>query len=265
MGPLSRRQSQALRVAQDRPDLASVQEAITEGTADPLRVLPSDAVSILAHGGVGAKAAAAIGSKPYNGLQPPGVVDDGQEKHDRHLEALIEQLLCPQQNLWQQQQVAQQAADGSMSVPADVLDNLQQLPADDLARLVANYARAGQFSAALVLLEEAVAVGRYDAVRQIGQKIFLQAAGAAGNVRAVLRFLHSFPPEFTTAKTYNLALSACQSAKSLQAASKIIDIMAIRQFPCDFIHFTTLITGKVAAVLVCSLVIFNSLDRTVGK
>lgn len=302
---LNRRQSQALRVAQDRPDLASVQEAIAEGAADPLRVLPNDAVSILAHGAVGAKAAAAIGSKPYNGLQPPGVVDvgrlqiadslaakinaavtnsfnggdsssssrglasdssinavagshggassssngssgvghssrflgdsgvtdddhwqppkyrrggirlrskratkaaqqlpkqslvanelstvlhgdnlnnsgslqDGQEKHDRHLEALIEQLLCPQQNLWQQQQVAQQATDGSMSVPADVLDNLQKLPADDLAGLVANYARAGQFSAALVLLEEAVAIGRYDAVRQIGQKIFLQAAG----------------------------------------------------------------------------------------
>jgi hypothetical protein len=110
-------------------------------------------------------------------LNNSGSLQDGQEKHDRHLEALIEQLLCPQQNLWQQQQVAQQAADGSMSVPADVLDNIQQLPADDLARLVANYARAGQFSAALVLLEEAVVMGRHDAVKQMGQKIFLQAAG----------------------------------------------------------------------------------------
>jgi len=77
------------------------------------------------------------------------------------------------------------------------------------------------------------------------------SAGAAGNVQAVLRFLHLFPPEFATAKTYNLALSACQTAKSLQAASKVIDIMAIRQVPCDYIHFTTLITGKIAAQLFC--------------
>ncbi|WIA13975.1 hypothetical protein OEZ85_002539 [Tetradesmus obliquus] len=106
---------------------------------------------------------------------------------------------------------------------------------------------SGQFTASLLLIEEAAAAGRADVLEKVSHKIFLQAAGAARNTRAVLRFLQLLPAECADARTYNMAIKACSTAKDLHGALKVMDMMAIRQVPCDFIHFTTLITVCAAA------------------
>lgn len=175
----------------------------------------------------------------------PGPAKGGlQEDHDTHLEGVIEQLLCPTRNVWElSQQAAPPAADSSDVLPQDVLQGIGSLPADKLAQLQANLARAGQFTASLLLIEEAAAAGRADVLEKVSHKIFLQAAGAARNTRAVLRFLQLLPAECADARTYNMAIKACSTAKDLHGALKVMDMMAIRQVPCDFIHFTTLITG----------------------
>jgi pentatricopeptide repeat protein len=167
-----------------------------------------------------------------------------EEEHDTNLEGVIEQLLCPTRNVWElSQQAAPPAADSSDALPKDVLQGIGSLPADDLAQLQADLARKGQFTASLLLIEEAAAASRSDVLEKVSHKIFLQAAGAARNTRAVLRFLQLLPAEFADARTYNMAIKACSTARDLHGALKVIDLMAIRQVPCDFIHFTTLITG----------------------
>uniref|UniRef100_A0A383VR28 PROP1-like PPR domain-containing protein n=1 Tax=Tetradesmus obliquus TaxID=3088 RepID=A0A383VR28_TETOB len=179
----------------------------------------------------------------------PGPAKGGlQEDHDTHLEGVIEQLLCPTRNVWElSQQAAPPAADSSDVLPQDVLQGIGSLPADKLAQLQAHLARAGQFTASLLLIEEAAAAGRADVLEKVSHKIFLQAAGAARNMRAVLRFLQLLPAECADARTYNMAIKACSTAKDLHGALKVMDMMAIRQVPCDFIHFTTLITVCAAA------------------
>jgi pentatricopeptide repeat protein len=167
-----------------------------------------------------------------------------QEEHDTHLEAVIEQLLCPTRNVWElQQQAARPAADSSDALPEAVLRGIGTLPADDLAQLQANLARQGQFTASLLLVEEAAAAERSDVLEKVSHKVFLRAAGAARNTRAVLRFLQLLPPDFADARTYNMAIKACSTARDLHGALKVIDIMVIRQVPCDVMHFTTLING----------------------
>lgn len=169
---------------------------------------------------------------------------DTPEQVDAHLEAFIEQVLCPKLNAWELKRSAPAAPDGSKAVPPEVLQSIGTVSADELAQLQANLARNGQFSAALLILEEAVAAGRLDVVAQTSHRAFLRSAGAAGNTRAVLRFLQLLPADYATAQTYNLALKACSTAKDLPGALKVVDMMAIRQVPCDFIHFTTLIAGE---------------------
>jgi pentatricopeptide repeat protein len=175
-----------------------------------------------------------------------------QEEHDTHLEGVIEQLLCPTRNVWElSQQAAPKAADSSDALPADVLQGIGSISADELAQLQANLARQGQFTASLLLIEEAAAAGRSDVLEKVSHKIFLQAAGAARNTRAVLRFLQLLPADCADARTYNMAIKACSTARDLHGALKVIDLMAIRQVPCDFIHFTALITGVLVGVCLC--------------
>jgi pentatricopeptide repeat protein len=172
------------------------------------------------------------------------------EDNDTHLEAVIEQLLCPTRNVWElQQQAAPPAADSSDALPDAVLQGIGELPADELAQLQANLARQGQFTASLLLLEEAVAADRSDVLEKLSHKVFMRAAGTARNTRAALRFLQLLPPDFADARTYNMAIKACSTARDLHGALKVMDLMAIRQVPCDFIHFTTLING--ASVRAC--------------
>eukprot|EP00878_Enallax_costatus_P009353 GHUV01009775.1.p2 GENE.GHUV01009775.1~~GHUV01009775.1.p2 ORF type:complete len:470 (+),score=146.39 GHUV01009775.1:319-1728(+) len=166
---------------------------------------------------------------------------------DSHLETFIEQVLCPKLNVWELKKATPPAPDGSQAVPAEVLNNISSISADEVAQLQADLARNGQFSASLLLLEEAVAAGRMDVVAQTSHRAFLRAAGAAQNTRAVLRFLQLLPVDYADAKTYNMAVKACSTAKDLPGALKVIDMMAIRQVPCDYIHFTTLITVCAAA------------------
>lgn len=168
-----------------------------------------------------------------------------QEEHDDHLEAFIEQLLCPTRNMWElKEQAATPKPDGGEALPPEVLSNISTLSAEYLAELQAHLARNGQFSASLLLMEEAAAAGRQDVLEKTSHKVFLRAAGEAHNTRAVLRFLHLLPAEYTDARTYNLAIKACSTAKDLHGALKVIDMMTIRQVVCDLMHFTTLITGE---------------------
>lgn len=177
------------------------------------------------------------------GFSSSGTSADIQDQVDAHLEAFIEQVLCPKLNVWELKQSAPAAPDGSQAVPPEVLASISTISADTLGQLQANLARNGQFQVSLLILEEAVAAGRLDVVAQTSHRAFLRAAGAANNIKAVLRFLHLLPPDYADAKTYNLALKACSTARDLAGALKVMDVMTIRNVPCDFIHFTTLITG----------------------
>jgi hypothetical protein len=93
------------------------------------------------------------------------------------LEALIERMLCPQTDQRSQQQRSAAAVDGRDAIDPAVLANLHSLRSEEVWRHQNKLARKGQLLAALLLLEEAGAVGRADVLANTSQKTFMRAAG----------------------------------------------------------------------------------------
>lgn len=102
---------------------------------------------------------------------------EAAEDHDEHLEAFIEQMLCPKTSVWKRSETAPATTDSREAVDADVLANIHTMPLEQVQQQQAKLVGRGQLQAALVLLEEAAAAGRRDVLQQTSHKEFLRAAG----------------------------------------------------------------------------------------
>jgi hypothetical protein len=103
---------------------------------------------------------------------------DEAEGHDEHLEAFIEQMLCPKTSSWKRTDAGPSStADGREAVNAEILANIHTAPVDQVLQEQARLVGQRQLLAALVLLEEAAGAGRRDIMHNTQHKPFIQAAG----------------------------------------------------------------------------------------
>lgn len=103
--------------------------------------------------------------------------------HDEHLEAFIEQMLCPKTSTWKGAAgPAAAGVDGREAIDAELLANIHTVPLEQVQQQQAKLVAGKQLLAALVLLEEAAAAGRRDVMRYTQRKPFLRAAGRCAGV-----------------------------------------------------------------------------------
>jgi len=127
------------------------------------------------------------------------------------------------------------------TLPSAELDGVASADAPDVARRFAELARAGEFHAAVQLLQAAAGAGRADAVARLSHRAFLRAAKSARAPREALAFLRALPDGAARdPRTYTLALSVCAAAASPGAAQAVQDVMAARGVPLDLAHSTAL-------------------------
>lgn len=104
--------------------------------------------------------------------------DDETDGHDEHLEAFIEQMLCPKTSSWKRTDAGPSStADGREAVNPEILANIHTAPVEQVMQEQARLVGQRQLLAALVLLEEAAGAGRRDIMHNTQHKPFIQAAG----------------------------------------------------------------------------------------
>lgn len=103
------------------------------------------------------------------------------EDRDEHLDAFIEQMLCPKTSVWKRSDThAGAATDSREAIDPDLLANIHTAPLEQVRQQQEKLVGNGQLLAALSLLEEAAAAGRRDVMHNTAHKAFLRAAGGCG-------------------------------------------------------------------------------------
>jgi hypothetical protein len=100
------------------------------------------------------------------------------EDRDEHLDAFIEQMLCPKTSVWKRSDTdAGAAKDSREAIDPDLLANIHTAPLEQIRQQQEKLVGNGQLLAALSLLEDAAAAGRRDVMHGTAHKAFMRAAG----------------------------------------------------------------------------------------
>jgi hypothetical protein len=105
--------------------------------------------------------------------------ESAAEENDQHLEAFIEQMLCPKTSTWKRSAATASAADGREAIDPELLASIHTAPLEQVQQQQQGLVARKQLLAALLLLEEATAAGRMDVLRYTQHKPFLRAAGGS--------------------------------------------------------------------------------------
>jgi len=171
---------------------------------------------------------------------------------DVFLDSFINRLLSPVHHEWRDgprgNAAPPPASRKDEALPQTMSDALPTMEASNVASVFANFSREGRLRAALQVLEIVANASRADVAARLSHRYFLRAASAAGEPRAVLRFLQLLPPEAADGRTYNMALDACARNADLETATSITALMTVRGAALDAIHRTTLIACATRAL-----------------
>lgn len=108
-----------------------------------------------------------------------GAAESAAEENDQHLEAFIEQMLCPKTSTWKRSAATASTADGREAIDPELLASIHTAPLEQVQQQQQGLVARKQLLAALLLLEEATAAGRMDVLRYTQHKPFLRAAGGS--------------------------------------------------------------------------------------